>query len=331
MSFFQNIYNNIINKKLLSPIPETDVIDDEVHFDLIDLFHHSQQHSFNLGIQTHSANFQSAILPLVYRLQTAFSPDYQEKIKQTVMKKYFLNEEEWENRLFETKRYFLMAAIFKSVPMYSREVDEVWREMLTFTREYEDFCLRWIGTFLHHTPHMERFDEGQQQSKPRLNEGSWFDYLYFLLFKPTEYSYKTWGAFFTHPICKEILQDFKTISPQLLLQEYFNVDAMCHVEKICSISEWLISHICDSVALTDEYVRKNGTSMPKYISLCRSKNYINLDEESLLFLSLYHHRTYREKLISLYTRLPVDTQNISIWKATYQQVSRPFSKLSLTI
>jgi hypothetical protein len=41
---------------------------------------------------------------------------------------------------------------YRRVAMPSQVVDELWHEFILFTREYQDFCGKAFGRFLHHTP-----------------------------------------------------------------------------------------------------------------------------------------------------------------------------------
>ena len=52
------------------------------------------------------------------------------------------------------RQFFLAAAADpdQRASMPSRVVDEAWHEFITFTRAYEQFCLRAFGRFLHHEP-----------------------------------------------------------------------------------------------------------------------------------------------------------------------------------
>lgn len=58
-------------------------------------------------------------------------------------------------RLFtEIKRYLVLNVLHPEVVvgMYSARVDEAWHAFLLYTREYADFCDRYLGRFLGHTP-----------------------------------------------------------------------------------------------------------------------------------------------------------------------------------
>lgn len=143
----------------------------------------------DLGIQPRH-ELKEDVKALAQHLESSFVESYVERVKERVIREHKIGLTEWENRFFEWKRYLVMTAILKKVPMYSDEVDEIWHEMLMFTREYEEFSNRYLGTVLHHEPNLS----GQSLNT---EERSFFDLIYLLLFRPTKYSHHTWGAFFS--------------------------------------------------------------------------------------------------------------------------------------
>ena len=73
--------------------------------------------------------------------------------------------------------------------MYSVKVDDVWHEMLMFTREYEQFGKALCGGIIHHAPHTA--DE-----KPETGERAWFDWVYGeVVFEAAPASGQLWGSF----------------------------------------------------------------------------------------------------------------------------------------
>lgn len=52
------------------------------------------------------------------------------------------------------RQYFLMCHMSKKrmVSMPSQIVDEAWHAFILFTRDYQEFCHRGFGRYLHHTP-----------------------------------------------------------------------------------------------------------------------------------------------------------------------------------
>lgn len=65
-----------------------------------------------------------------------------------------LSEEQRSAVFAGLRDYFLLChrAGRRMVAMPSQAVDDAWHEFILFTREYERFCRRGLGRFLHHTP-----------------------------------------------------------------------------------------------------------------------------------------------------------------------------------
>lgn len=58
----------------------------------------------------------------------------------------------------ELKRYFILGELFpdEHFEMYSDEVDNLWHTFLLFTKEYQTFCIKNFGHFIHHNPIEEK-------------------------------------------------------------------------------------------------------------------------------------------------------------------------------
>jgi hypothetical protein len=54
----------------------------------------------------------------------------------------------------EVKKYLVLSEIHssRSIPMFSRRVDEAWHQFVLFTAQYSEFCTRFFGKFMHHEP-----------------------------------------------------------------------------------------------------------------------------------------------------------------------------------
>ncbi|MEZ2659397.1 hypothetical protein [Aneurinibacillus aneurinilyticus] len=144
-----------------------------------------------LGLLPHAPLYEMA-----GRLDGVMDGEFGRLVKTRVMAKH----PDWTEKmyswiLFEWKRYFLMASLYKSVPMYSEDVDEIWHEMLMFTREYEKLCVSVAGEMIHHEPNIER--------KPDSEERALFDVMYSLLFEVQSASWDIWGNFFRSPLSRE--------------------------------------------------------------------------------------------------------------------------------
>ena len=62
--------------------------------------------------------------------------------------------EEAEALFVEVKRYIVLARSdrTKNWTMHSRRIDEVWHQFILFTKEYGEFCQRYFGNYVHHSP-----------------------------------------------------------------------------------------------------------------------------------------------------------------------------------
>lgn len=136
-----------------------------------------------LGIRKDSLSFFQTILPLVKKLEEAWDPKYIGRVKKRLMPKNIITEEVYPWYELELKRFFILTSIYDSVPMYNEKVDAIWHEMLMFTRSYQQFCNRFIGTMIHHEP-----NDQVKSSSAYQDERSWFLFLYSLLFDITPFS-----------------------------------------------------------------------------------------------------------------------------------------------
>ena len=262
----------------------------------------------DLGIQPRH-ELKEDVKALAQHLESSFVESYVERVKERVIREHKIGLTEWENRFFEWKRYLVMTAILKKVPMYSDEVDEIWHEMLMFTREYEEFSNRYLGTVLHHEPNLS----GQSLNT---EERSFFDLIYLLLFRPTKYSHHTWGAFFQHPLSKSLLNDFKHCSDMELKDKYFNPHAGKKLDQAACIIENLIRIIKRKLEQAEKHVVNHGTSVKEYRR--QFKKYGSAKDDPVLgaiFLSLYHSDTFYGKYHELYKRFKEDDSSFVIYSA----------------
>jgi len=75
-------------------------------------------------------------------------------IKRVKAQHDYLSDKDMKKVVEATRDYFYICnqAKGKMVAMPSEIVDVFWHEFLLFTREYQAFCKKGIGRFLHHTP-----------------------------------------------------------------------------------------------------------------------------------------------------------------------------------
>ncbi|HTG70394.1 MAG TPA: hypothetical protein VL921_14145 [Candidatus Udaeobacter sp.] len=168
------------------------------------------------------------------RLESALGLDFESRVKDRVLKEYpRIKDKEWDWTWFELKRYFLMCGIMRSVPMYSRQVDAVWHEMLMFTREYEQFCSRFCGEMIHHAPHAPG-------ASPHPGERALFDWVYGELFGQAPASGRIWGAFYRTRMPEQKLEELAEWSEDKLREQWFNVKAATRYADLHASASYLI-------------------------------------------------------------------------------------------
>ncbi|WP_203364503.1 hypothetical protein [Bacillus sp. REN10] len=222
----------------------------------------------------------SEFLWLEHKLNKSLSPDFIKKVKIRVLTNHpTWTDNDFDWRLFELKRYFILAKILKTVPMFSEEVDEVWHEMLMFTKEYEAFSHKFYGSFLHHTPNIE--------TVPIPNERAFFDWMYLQLFEPTANSRLLWGPFFRHPLEGKLLENFRTLAETRLLVQYFKEDEEAE-ETQRMILQMLKEDIQQAGTISKETFRR----------LDAENNYTYL-LPAMVYFSMYEAENYQDEMKQL--------------------------------
>ncbi|MEW4369973.1 hypothetical protein [Paenibacillus kandeliae] len=144
--------------------------------------------------------------PLAHKLLQSLPDHYEQQLRQRILTEHpELSRDEYEWRWFEMKRYLLLCALFREMPMFSDRVDEVWHEMLMFTRDYQQFCERFYGYMLHHSPH------GGKVSLP--DQRALFDWAYAELFPIERANSYVWGSFFRFPLSKSMINEMLMFHP----------------------------------------------------------------------------------------------------------------------
>ncbi|QED47864.1 glycine-rich domain-containing protein [Cytobacillus dafuensis] len=152
--------------------------------------------------------------PIVKHLHSSLHRSYKKNVKERMLQNHpNWKDHDFEWRYLELKKYFVLNSLIKSVPMFSEAVDEVWHEMLMFTKDYEKFSQNFYKDFLHHTPNLN--------VTPIPGERAYFDWVYLSLFQPKKNSQILWGGFLKYPIKQDILQNFKNQTEDELLKMYF--------------------------------------------------------------------------------------------------------------
>ncbi|WP_066306975.1 hypothetical protein [Bacillus sp. FJAT-29814] len=215
--------------------------------------------------------------PLIDQLNSALSDDYIRMVKMRYLEDYpKRSEDEFEWLLFELKRYFIMANLLKKAPMFSDSVDEIWHEMILFTRNYERFSEKFLGKMLHHTPNTT--------PEPAPQERAFFDWVFSQLFEVTQFSWNTWGDFFKYPLASEVLKDFKEKSDEELIKTYFR-----QTDGNRELLEYLICRMKEQLGVSEKMYRANPRG-----SFLKQRRYGDMTALSfmMVFFSYYYFDEY---------------------------------------
>jgi len=166
-----------------------------------------------LGIKEHT-EYTSILKELYKKLISDLDSEYIKNVKKRVMVHTNWTEEEYDIYFYGMKQYLLMNAVLKSVPMFSEEVDEIWHEMLMFTKEYEDFCKNFIGETIHHAPNTS---EGKNEPGVRA-EFDWFYSQFFELNDAAKFIYR---GFFHHKMEQDAIDSLEGLSKEQIRLLYF--------------------------------------------------------------------------------------------------------------
>ncbi|WP_239454393.1 hypothetical protein [Bacillus suaedaesalsae] len=226
--------------------------------------------------------YNEKALVIVEKLNQTLKPGYIDNVKNRVLQ----NHPKWKDHefdwgMFELKRYFVMNSLLKSVPMFSHNVDEIWHEMLMFTREYEDFSKKFYHDMLHHMPNMD--------STPIPGERAFFDWVYLSLFESTPNSRAIWGQFLQNPIKREILDDFRLLSEVELMSKYFrNNDDWVDVKK------YLISKLKNEI--NDAHQVKQGNKKFASVTSTNEAHIYGYAASAAVLYSLYDDDDFQDHM-----------------------------------
>jgi hypothetical protein len=221
-------------------------------------------------------------LPIVQSLDQALSSSYADNVKNRVLMEHPRRKNhEFEWTFFELKRYFIMNSLLKTVPMFSARVDDIWHEMLMFTRDYEKFSKNFYHEILHHTPNME--------GVPIPGERAFFDWIYLSLFEITPNSRAIWGGFLQNPIKREILDDFRNLPEHDLLSKYFRKG-----EEWLEVKRNLIHKMKSEINLSDDI--KNGKKSLDVPHATTETQLFNYALGAAVFYSIYEEDQFQDHM-----------------------------------
>jgi hypothetical protein len=262
----------------------------------------------NLGTKNYGEEYTAAMKHMLQHLEQSYPKNYRAWIQERVIREHYISLIEFENRWFEWERFLIMAALLKTTPMYSEEVDSVWHEMLMFTREYEEFSNLFLKTTLHHAPNIsspvtKQTVTDEDTLSPSVEtpqeQRAWFDLIYLLLFEPTPYSVTVLGPFLRHTLSKEVISNFKTLTPDELKKKYFHTNVIEHFTFMDEIVESLIAQIQSMIEKVDSHVDIHGTDIKRFRlnTTVQPKNVHPLQNHLIgtLFLTMYHYEHFFEQ------------------------------------
>ena len=161
-------------------------------------------------------------------LEESLSKSYLENVEARVRKENKLLENEYEWRLLDLKRYFILTSLLKESPMFSEKVDELWHQMLMFTREYDDFSKKYQGSILHHSPNVK--------AAPDPDLRGFFDWVYAELFLIRKENIHLYKGFFRYPVHPSIIEEFRNLPEAELIDRYFRSDTKYSTAVLSLIS-----------------------------------------------------------------------------------------------
>ena len=205
-------------------------------------------------------------------LEQTLSEKFMDNVKNRVEQNNKLMENEYEWRLLDLKRYFILALLLKESPMFSVKVDELWHEMLMFTREYDDFSKGYLGSPLHHSPNVERV--------PAPDLRGFFDWVYSELFFIRQENVFLYQGFFKYPVNPELIEEFRKLPENELIDRYFK-----HSPKYQATVMAIVSSMKKTALKLKNYEKKIIQEMMK-----KSKEQKNYNAMIVPFLSVsYFH------------------------------------------
>jgi hypothetical protein len=206
--------------------------------------------------------------PLVERLENALDDRYIEKVKQRLLEKGKIKEDEFKSHFFELKRIVILTTVLGYNPMYNDKVDEIQHGMTLFTKEYEDFCRRFSGQLVDHSENIEK--------NPHPEERAWFEWVYTQLFTHLPYTKVMYGEFFKRPLSQVVIKDFEKKSQMELKKKYFRITRSEEIENVLNAL----------VQKTQQNVHHTKLFKPGKGDYLRAKN--EEDFTTLAFIMLYY-------------------------------------------
>ena len=198
---------------------------------LFGLFYfYAKKLSFKFGLSPKSVEIKpiKGLTKLSDHLEKSLSKSYLNNVEVRVKKEIKLKENEYDWRLLDLKRYFILTSLLKESPMFSEKVDDLWHQMLMFTREYDDFSKKYLGSVLHHSPNVKE--------SPNPDLRGFFDWVYTELFFIRKENIHLYRGFFRYPVHPMIIDEFKNLPDNELIDIYFKSDTNYMITVLALIS-----------------------------------------------------------------------------------------------
>lgn len=225
----------------------------------------------NLGLRE-EVSYKQTIL----QLEKSYNKHFANKLKTRMQQEHpYMKPAEYRWKLIELKRYFIMASLLKQVPMFSDEVDDLWHEMLMFTKSYADFCAEFMGSTVHHEPAITRRETPGARA--------WFDWVYCQLFEFTPYSAAIWGDFFAYPLSSNVQKLIAQGDRSELVNELFHARRMQENPEASQVINYLIDQLQRSATLSEEEL-SSASSGSSDVALVMAS--------AMVYYSMHHEATY---------------------------------------
>lgn len=170
---------------------------------------------------------------MITKLNSSIPADYAERIQYRVKTEHpRMTDDEYACKWFELQRYFVMSLILKSTPMFSAEIDDLWHEMLMFTREYQRFGEQFAGGVIHHSP--------EREPKQMPGERAWFDWVYAHLFEFAPSSKRCWNGFFRNALDPERTELLRKGNVDAIAGSLFNMEQAARYPEVAETIRLLV-------------------------------------------------------------------------------------------
>lgn len=235
---------------------------------------------------------------IVAKLNSALPLDYVERLQYRVKAgNPNMSDDEFACKWFELKRFFLMNLILKRTPMFSSEIDEIWHEMLMFTREYQRFGEQFAGGAIHHSP------EREPQQMP--GERAWFDWVYAHLFEFAEASARCWNGFFRNPLDAQRTDLLREGHADEIAEQWFDMEQAKRYPEIAETIRLLITQAINEAKHSANSRRFEDTGWKDSLTGPNSMVYL---AGAMMFFSIQDQHNYASGMESYWPENSLDPQ-----------------------